>query len=123
MRVVRQPIALMALLMLLHPLSVLSWGVNVAHANGEEPVIGVIETIAPGSDGITVTVTEGPSVLTIGAGVAVHITKDTRIMDKVRNTVPFGKLSVGSEVRIKPNSVSVAEVEAGMVQIIRSATP
>jgi hypothetical protein len=120
---VRRPIALIALLMLLQPLLVLFWGVNVAHPNGEEPVVGVIETIAPGSDGITITVTEGPSVLTIGVGVAVHITKDTKIMDKARDTISFGKLSVGSEVRIKPNSVSVTEVEAGMVQIIKSATP
>ncbi len=92
-------------------------------ADGAEPFSGTIEMIEPGMIKVKVT---NQSLTTLAAGevVAVLITKDTRLVKRIGNSltdVPFKRLTVGSLVKIKPREITRKVVKADNVRIIRGA--
>ncbi|MGD8513782.1 MAG: hypothetical protein PVG85_07520 [Deltaproteobacteria bacterium] len=114
---VRQQKTSIASIILLHLFLLLLSGPSVVHADGEEPFIGVIEDLS--KDSITVRVTKvlySPRAL--GDQARLLISKDMAIREikgQSSKVIPFEKLSLGSSIWIKPNTLANQDVEASVV--------
>lgn len=94
--------------------------VSSAQADGEEPFIGVIQEITVNTIMVEVT-KKNYSTYKTGEKVVLHLKENTRIVlkdDKLLKPVSRNWLSVGSLVRVKPNTL-LQRVEADTVVIIR----
>jgi hypothetical protein len=114
---VRQQKISIAFVILLHLFLLLFSGTPVVQADGEEPFVGVIEDLS--KDSITVRVTKvlySPRAL--GDQVRLLISKDMTIREikgQSSKVIPFERLSLGSSIWIKPNTLANQEVEASVV--------
>lgn len=107
----KKSVAIMALFQVFF---VLVLGTTLVQADGEEPFVGVIKKIA--RDRIIAKVTERcDSVRSVGEEIMLLITKDTTIRNSSMKVIPLKRLSVGSSVWIKPNTLSNNDVEASIL--------
>ena len=116
----KMSIAFMIVLLLFF---VLTSGVTVARADGEDPFVGRITAI--GAESMTVRVTDQIlSTRSTGDAVELVITEETRVLKRVDNrleVVPLKDLHTGIRVQIKPNTLPNEDVEAESIEIIRGA--
>ena len=103
-----------AFVAVLHMLVVLLLGTVLVQADGEEPFVGKIKSIAVNSMVIELTENKG-SLRTAGDEVTLLVGKDTTIRNEARRIIPFKRLKVGSLVWIKPNTLSNKDVKACIV--------
>ena len=86
----------------------------MVHADGEEAFVGVIQGIATGK--MTINITDpGDSSRSLGKEIDVLITRNTIVRDASLETISFRRLSVGTAVRIQPNTLSNNDIEASIV--------
>jgi len=113
----RQQNTAIAFIILLHACISLLLGPAALHADGEEPFVGVIEDLSKNS--ITVRVTKALySPRAIGDQVRLLLRKDMAIREikgRSSKVIPIERLSLGSSIWIKPNTLANQEVEASVV--------
>lgn len=111
----RQQRRSVAITALFYVFFVLVSGTALVQADGEEPFVGVIKKIA--RDRIIAKVTERcDSGLSVGEEIVLFITNDTTILsNKSMKVIPLKRLSVGSSVWIKPDTLPNNNVEASIL--------